>query len=452
MVINKIVDFILNSRYEKLSGNTITTIKRAFIDTIAVTVAAENQSLSLILRQVHKELSFEATDTTFATAIKSDPIEYAFLFGVMSHILDYDDVNFTFYGHPSVTLIPIILALAKENNLTGKEMMEAYSVGFEVQARLGESMGSEQYQTGWHTTSTIGIYGAVAAASKLLRFNGKQIKHVFGIASSFASGTRKNFGTMTKPIHVGLVARNAYLISKMVASGVTGSEDIFSSPLSIDSITTNKMVDFSALKKLGKEWEAEQNGIIFKKYPCCAFTHRSIDAVLDIVNKNEIKLTDVVKMEAFVHYKVPTVLIYDQPKTPTQAQFSMNYCLAAAFVDKEINLSTFSEQNVKRDSVKFLMNKVEMKIDSSQKDPYEKFSKVIIYTENEAYEKIIQFPKGHPKNPLSEDEMLIKFSDCLDVLYDSETKGLLYDCLSNLEDRDYGELERVLLKGGSPHD
>ena len=130
----------------------------------------------------------------------------------------------------------------------------------------------------------------------------------------------------------------------------------------------------------------------------------------------------------------------------------MNYCLAAAFVDKEINLSTFSEQNVKRDSVKFLMNKVEMKIDSSQKDPFEKFSKVIIYTENEAYKKIIQFPKGHPKNPLSEDEMLIKFSDCLDVLYDSETKGLLYDCLSNLEDRDYGELERVLLKGGSTHD
>ncbi|MBV7282872.1 MmgE/PrpD family protein, partial [Corynebacterium sp. TAE3-ERU30] len=334
------VDFILNSRYEKLSGNTITTIKRAFIDTIAVTVAAENQSLSLILLQVHKELSFEKTDTTFATAIKSDPFEYAFLFGVMSHILDYDDVNFTFYGHPSVTLIPIILALAKENNLTGSEMMEAYSVGFEVQARLGESMGSEQYQTGWHTTSTIGIYGAVAAASKLLSFNEKQIKHAFGIASSFASGTRKNFGTMTKPIHVGLVARNAYLISKMVASGVTGSEDIFSSPLSIDSITTHKMVDFSALKKLGKEWEIEQNGIIFKKYPCCAFTHRSIDAVLDIVNKNEIKLTDVVKMEALVHYKVPTVLIYDQPKTPTQAQFSMNYCLAAAFVDKEINLST----------------------------------------------------------------------------------------------------------------
>lgn len=447
MEINKIVDFILNSKYEKLSGNTITTIKRAFIDTIAVTVAAENQSLSLILRQVHKELSFEATDTTFATAIKSDPIEYAFLFGVMSHILDYDDVNFTFYGHPSVTLIPIILALAKENNLSGREMMEAYSVGFEVQARLGESMGSEQYQTGWHTTSTIGIYGAVTAASKLLSFNEKQIKHAFGIASSFASGTRKNFGTMTKPIHVGLVARNAYLISKMVARGVTGSVDIFSSPLSIDSITTHNKVDFSTLKKLGIEWEIEQNGMIFKKYPCCAFTHRSIDAVLDIVNNNEIKLTDVVKMEAFVHYKVPTVLIYDQPKTPTQAQFSMNYCLAAAFVDKEINLSTFSEQNVKRDSVKLLMDKVQMKIDSSQKAPDEKFSKVTIYTENEVFEKVIQFPKGHPKNPLSEDEMLIKFSDCLDVLYGSETKGLLYDCLNNLEDRDYGELERVLMRG-----
>lgn len=446
MPINNIVDFIMDSNYEELSNHAITTIKKAYKDTIAVTVAAENEPLSLILRELNEELNVEGTDSTFITALKREPSEYAFIVGVMSHILDYDDVNFTFHGHPSVTLIPIILALAKEYSLTGRKMIEAYSVGFEVQARLGESMGSEQYEMGWHTTATIGIYGAVAAVSNILGFNEKQIKHAFGIASSFASGTRKNFGTMTKPIHVGLVSRNAYLISKMVERGVTGSDDIFSSPLSIDHITTNKMVDFSPLKKLGQEWEIEQNGIIFKKYPCCAFTHRSIDAVLALVHKNEIKLSDVVKIEASVHYKVPRVLIYDKPRSATQAQFSMNYCLAAAFVDKEINLSTFSEQKLKRNSVKLLMDKVDMIIDPSQQDSEERFSKVKIYTGSKTYEKVIQFPKGHPKNPLTESEGISKFNDCLKGMYDRETRKMLYDCLSSLEDRDYGDLEGVLLK------
>src|SRR5699024_2989729 len=136
------------------------------------------------------------------------------------------------------------------------------------------------------------------AASKILDFNEQQIKHAFGLASSFASGTRKNFGTMTKPLHVGLVARNAYLISRLVSHGVTGSEDIFSSPLSIGSITTNNNIDFSPIQRLGEDWEIVQNVIIFKYYPCCVFSHRSIDAALNIVINLYVKLYDIVYIES----------------------------------------------------------------------------------------------------------------------------------------------------------
>lgn len=447
MPINHIGDFILETNYENLSMKTKEIIKKAFIDTIAVTIAAENKKLSLILREINEKKFSESYNSTVVTALKSNPSEFAFLFGTMSHILDYDDVNFTFYGHPSVTLIPTILALSKEKNLSGKKMIEAYAIGFEVQAKIGESMGKEQYQMGWHTTSTIGIYGAIAAASKLLSFDEKQIKSAIGLASSFASGIRKNFGTMTKPIHVGLVAKNALTISEMVEYGVTSNENIFSPPLSIDLITTNQSVDFSPLRRLGIDWEIEQNEIIFKKYPCCAFTHRSIDATLDMVKKYEIHHNDVEIIEALVHPIVPKVLIYEKPKSITEAQFSLYYCLAASIIDKKINLSTFAEQKIKRRFVRALMDKIQVKVDASQKDEaVEKFSTISINANGKKYESVIHFPKGHPENPLTEDEFLYKFHDCLKVLYTSEVRNSLYESLSHLEKRRYKDIEWLLLQ------
>lgn len=450
MEIDYIINFIHQTSFDDLPKEAVTVIKNSFIDTISSTIAAESDPLSEKVRNVNSAFFNQeyASDSLLQTAFQGNPISFCFTFGTMSHILDFDDVNFTFHGHPSVALIPVILGLAKELKSSGKEMLESYAIGFEVQARIGEAMGTDQYQAGWHVTSTIGIYGAVAAASKLLGLNKLQIQHAFGIASSLAGGTRKNFGTMMKPLHTGFAAMHAYQAVKLAQEGVTATENIFNHPLSIDTITSGKEVNFSTFKKLGDEWELINGGIIFKKYPCCAFTHRSIDAVIFLTKENDLKIEDLEKIDTAVHYKVPTVLIYPKPTSDLQGKFSMNYCLAAAFLDRQINLDTFDDEKIQSERVVQLMDKVSMHVASEQvegTDAQEQFSEVTITTQRGIFTKRIDFPKGHPKNPMNNEEFMKKFESCMSGRLTPSQAKSLYTILNCLEEYQYMDLEEIFL-------
>lgn len=439
MYLEKISNFIIDTNYESMPIEIYTPTKNAFIDTIGVTIAAEDEPASSIAKSVVPALFAQPEyETALKTALEGNAMTASFLLGTLSHVLDYDDVNFTFHGHPSVALIPMILALGKEENLTGKEMMEAYVIGFEVQARLGEALGVDQYLMGWHTTSTIGIYGAVAVASKILKLNKEQIMHAFGIASSLASGTRKNFGTMTKPLHVGFLAKNALTAVHLAANGATANTEFLKMPMSIDWIMGGQKADFSPIEKLGKEWEIIETGIIFKKYPCCAFTHRSIDATIALMNEHHLQAADIEKIEAAVHYKVPSVLIYPTPKDGFEGKFSMPFCLAKAAIDRKVDLATFSDEAVMDNQVQSLMKRVEMFIHPEQEkgsNPQEQFSEVTIHTAAKQYTKRVEYPLGHPKNPLSEQEIRQKFLDCSSSQLGQEKAEQLYQTLSDLESK-----------------
>src|SRR5699024_4661888 len=287
----QISHFIQNTSYQDIPKQARKNAHKAFTDTIAVSIAALKTEDVKILQNIFSEFC----DKNFAKNILSDiqdrrGDDAAFVWGALTHILDFDDVNFTFQGHPSATLIPIIMVLGKEHDLTGKQMLLAYAIGFEIQARIGEDIGSEQYNLGNHTTSTIGIFGAVAAASKILHLDDLKIRYAFGMASSLAEGSRKNFGTKTKPLHVAFLSRNVYWITRLIKHGIDATTDIFNEPISLDVLTTGQRISQKSIKKLGGTWELETFGTIMKKYPCCAYTHRSIDALLHILEKHPIKI------------------------------------------------------------------------------------------------------------------------------------------------------------------
>ncbi|WP_408011274.1 MmgE/PrpD family protein [Pseudalkalibacillus sp. A8] len=448
MYMDHICQFIEETNFDNIPDKAKEVIKKAFIDTFGVTVAADGDENSEVVKNMLPDLFQQETyPSSLYTAFKSSPVALSFLIGTMSHVLDYDDVNFTFHGHPSVALIPIILGLAKEKQLNGKDMIEAYAIGFEVQGRIGEAIGPSQYKNGWHTTSTIGIYGAIAAAAKILKLNSQQIKYAFGVASSLSSGTRKNFGTMTKPIHTGFTAMHAYMATKLAASNFTATDDIFSNPMGIDSIMSSKKEDFSSILKLGKVWELVEFGIIIKKYPCCAFTHRSIDAVIELADENNLDISEIEKIHTDVHYKVPPVLIYPNPKTGLEAKFSMQFCLAAGITIKNLNLGTFSVDNIQNPQVQELSSKVEMSIHPKQVEGTgtdERFSEVQIFTKDKVYNKKVEYPIGHPNRPLSEKELYQKFSDCTSTMV-KEDQEQLYQLLLNLESTDWSQVESIFL-------
>lgn len=437
-------NFITETTYGDLPEKSIKTAKLAFLDTIAVSIAGVESDEMRILSE---EVIGESNESILQRLENVSAKEFALLFGTLSHVIDYDDVNFTFHGHPSVALIPSIVTYAKyERPLSGKELILSYVIGFETQARIGEDIGDAQYKKGFHATSTLGIFGAAASLTKVMDLSYQQFCNLIGMCVSFSSGVRKNFGTMTKPLHVGLMAENVYFFSNLVRKGFTANAESFSEPMSYANISTGEHNELPSLKKLGQFWESADFGIIVKKYPCCAYTHRSIDGVLKLVKDKKIDVSLVTKIVARVNPKVQSVLIYPNAETPAEGKFSMQYCLSAALIDGYVNLSTFNEDQLKRKSIRGLMGKVEMEIDENQVGiNKEQQARVTIYTKNGQYDLTIEDPLGHPNNPLTKTLMEEKVGDCVDDFISKEKKESLFQICEQLPSHTSTDLLRIFL-------
>ncbi|WP_233192387.1 MmgE/PrpD family protein [Sporosarcina sp. P26b] len=429
----------MNTDFNDLPENSVKTAKLAFLDTIAVSLAGIGSEEMNIL----SEELIGGSDLSLLERLKeANEKDFALLFATLSHVIDYDDVNFTFHGHPSVALIPPLLTYGKfQNELSGKELILSYVIGFEVQARLGEDLGNAQYQRGMHVTSTLGIFGAAASLTKAMKLNFEQFSNLIGMCVSFSSGVRKNFGTMTKPLHVGIMASNVMLFANLVRKGFTSNPEAFSEPMSYSDVSTGSHNSLLAIKKLGEVWESADFGIIVKKYPCCAYTHRSIDSVIKLINDNDIDVSSITKVIAKVNPKVPTVLIYPNANTPAEGKFSMQYCLSAAIIDKEVNLNTFTQDRVDRSEIRVLMSKVEMEGDEAQIGVNkEQSASVTIYTADNVYHEMTEFPLGHPKNPLSEIQMFEKVADIVNENITRDNKELLLSLPKFLQDKTSADL------------
>jgi len=444
-IIKEIYDFIIKTNYDDLPDKSIETAKLAYLDTLSVSIAGlKSNEMRILIEDITKEngKSFLEIENN----LKDE--DFSLLLGTLSHVIDYDDVNFTFHGHPSVSLIPPILTYAKYiRAINGRELILSYLIGFEVQARIGEDIGDLQYNKGFHTTSTLGIFGAASSLAKLMNLSFNEFSNLLGMCTSFSSGTRKNFGTMTKPLHVGLLSRNVYFFSKLVKRGFTANKNSFAEPMSFAHITTGEHNKLKSLKKLGKIWESDDFGIIIKKYPCCAYTHRSIDGIIKLLETKELQSDSIKKVIAEVNPKVEKVLIYPNATTIAEGKFSMQYCLAAAIINGKVNLETFTKENLENNSIRKMMDKIEMKVDKDQKDTGKETRAVInVYTDNTKYQVTIEHPLGHPYNPLTINQIKEKVNDCVDSFISKTKKKKLINTCRDLPTYSSNELLDILIQ------
>lgn len=218
--------------------------------------------------------------------------------------------------------------------------------------------------------------------------------------------------------------------------------------MSFQEITAGEYVEMKSLTKLGNIWESSDFGIIVKLYPCCAYTHRSMDGVIQLKNESDINYEDIKSIEAIVNPKVEKVLIYPEAKTGGEGKFSMQYCLSAALLDEEISLKTFEDENVNRIKHQKLMKKISMVIDDKQKGQNkELYAKVRINTNETTFEKKIEFPLGHPNNPLSKEQMLTKVESSIGLIIEKEKINQLNTYCNNLPEYTSTDLLSVLIKG-----
>jgi len=419
-----IADFIHRSSAADFPDQAIEKSKKVIADTVACILAGANSEVTEHLL-AYLKMSGETGDSPIiGTAAHGSAEMAALINGTFGHALDFDDVLSMMPAHPSAVIIAVLLADLKRQPLSGKDLIEAHVIGVEVGGKIGLGITTGHYHRGFHGTGTLGIFCGVAALAKAWRLQHAVIQTAFGIAGSMSSGLRRNFGTMTKPLHTGWAARSAIAAVRLAMSGFTAAPDImeaktgFFAAYGVDESNITNTVEV-----LGKPWVITDPGIALKKFPCCYATHRGMDGILTLREKHGFTAADVVRADCRMPEGGMQVLTYPQPKTGLEAKFSLQYAIAAGIVDGAYSLSSFTDEAVKRPAIRNMMQRLRAFEDPACRgdDPLFEtrssgsrgFVEVDIELRNGVRDTIrIQRPPGHPSRELSCDNLEHKFRDC----------------------------------------
>jgi 2-methylcitrate dehydratase PrpD len=387
----------------------------AVLDTVGVTLAGVSEPGSLIARQVIVAEGGDAC-AVFGTMDRASMSGAALANGTAAHALDYDDMCFVSLAHPSAPLVPAVLAAGEAQGVSGRRVLDAYVVGFEIEARLGRLMNPRHYQRGWHCTSTLGTIGSAAAVSRLLGLDAAAAGHALAIAASQASGLKENFGTMVKPLHAGLAARNGALAALLARAGMTASELALDGPQGFLHAMDSEGTELAnAIEDLGTRWEILDTGITVKLYPSCAGTHPSLDAILDLRRRKKFTADDVERVDIDVDSIVPTILIYDRPATGLEGKFSLPFCAAAAVAFGRVGIDTFDADTLTNPQVMRLMSGVDMRVDPALDlgaAPLTHARVHITLRDGRVLTQEARGAKGYPEQPASDAELDAKFLAC----------------------------------------
>ncbi len=403
---------------DPLSGEVVALAKRTLIDTLGVALAARQEPPVQILARTLGDVP-PGTSTIWATGATADASSAALLNGTAGHALDFDDVTDIIYGHPSVVLWPAVFAVAEQEGSGGRSLLEAFVVGFGVQVAVATAMDVRaHYGVGWHSTATIGIIGAAAAASRLMGLDQEQTRCAIGLAASMAGGSRQNFGTMTKPLHPGLAARDAVYAARLAANGFTADIDQLDSPLGYFSMFAPGADTDAALAQLSGTDALLTAGINVKKYPCCYNTHRTADATLDLRTQESIEPADVRSVHVVLEPGGFDPLIHHRPRTGLQGKFSVEYVISAALLDGKVTLASFTDQAVQRREAQELIGKITWETASvppvGPEHWEQAYSVVTVKTSSDQFSFRTDVPRGDRRAPLSTAELEAKFTDCCD--------------------------------------
>jgi len=362
-VTSAIARYVATTSLEDFPPEAVHAAKGAIMDCLGCAVAGSREPLADILCQFVQSNGGSLRASVVGRGFRTSAPDAALINGAMAHALDYDDITQVTKTHPSATLLPAALALAEETGATGQDVLLAYMLGFEVACSVGEALSPAYYDDlGWHPTGPLGALGAAVAASRILKLGQSQTAMAISLAASQSAGLRQNFGTMTKPFHAGAAARSGVVAAKLVQGGFTAGADALEGRFGfMRAFSGGAGFDpEQVLNTLGKKCYLVESGVEVKKYPCCGSAHLALDAMFTMLKRQRIDPAQVERIEVKVDFDPPRSLIHRRPKAALEGKFSMEYCLAAALLDRHIGLGTFTDQQVLRPEAQALIPRVHM--------------------------------------------------------------------------------------------
>lgn len=442
-ITRELVEFCDGVKYENLSPEVIDRVKYHFLDFIGIASRGSRVESSQTVQRLVKDIGLVPDGAAIIGTDMSAAPEYAALAnGAAAHSLELDDLHNESSLHPAVAVFPAALAASVISSCDGKKFIEGVTAGYEVMTRLGKALNpGNHYARGFHPTGICGVFGAAAAAAKILELDLKQTINVLGIAGSQAAGSMEFLtdGSWTKRLHAGWAAHSGVIAALLAERGFTGPSTIIEGRFGFLHSYSDGADPDKVLANLGEPFEIMKTSI--KPHACCRYKQGPIDGILTIIRENSLKPEEVKQVTlgilkaGFPIVAEPRELKY-HPRTLVDAQFSMPFGAAVAILYGRASLNEYTQENIKSARVKEMMGRVSCVADPALETvfPRQWPASVELATEDGRRFSIrVDYPKGDPENPLTWQELLGKFDELTATIYPAERRQEIVSRVQTLE-------------------
>jgi len=456
-----VANYVFKTRYRDIPEDVVQLARGFILDGLGVALAGSTDECSRIVQAHIRQMAGNGEATVLGTKLSAPTPKAALANGVAGHAMDYDDTQLStskaaVYGlltHPTTPVLAAVLAVGEKEKIGGEDFVLAYILGVEVECRIADAINPRHYQSGFHSTATIGGLGAAVAVGKILKLKEEELIRTLGIAASMASGLRENFGTMTKPLHAGRAAENGVTAAMLARAGFTSAVNILEARRGFYNAMAGGYDENKIAGKLGGNYFMKEPGISIKPYPSGSLSHPAQDLILDLVKQHDLRAEDIEHIDVGSNSNVPNALIYPMPKTALEGKFSIPFCMAIAVVERKAGIAQFQDRKVRDKRVVEMMKRVTLYVDDEMEAlGYDKVrARVRIKLKNgRMIEGRYDVARGHPEKPMSWAELGDKFRDCADLVLPRKSAEEVVHLVARMEQlRSLSPLLSAL-SGGKP--
>ena len=432
-------EFVKNVAYNDVPAEALRIGTRCLIDGLGLFVAGSEEHSVKILAGEAQETGGKPEALLLGRGdIKVPAAAAARVLGTAGHAHDWDDSQVSkdpahVYGlltHPTIPPLASALAIAQKIGVVdGRTFMLAFLTGFEVECKISEWMLPQHYLRGMHSSATVGTFGAYAAAAKLLGLKGAELRSGFGIAASFAAGIRCNFGTMSKPLHVGRAAENGITAALLAARGFTADPDALDGPWGFFAVHGGGISPDKVSQGFGKIWTIIEPGVSIKPYPCGVLTHPTIDLMLKLVSENDIEPDNIEAVKVYAGTNILNPIRYPIAANHLQAKFSLPAALAMIALARKAGKREFSDGFVGSPAMQAMQRKITTEFDPEiEKMGFDKMrSRITIQLKDKSMVEgwADERYRGGPDNPMTDADLETKARSCCEGVLDERAIGSL---------------------------
>lgn len=434
------VAFLETVRFEDVPAEALRIGTRCILDALGLYVAGSEEHSVHILIDEAEEIGGRADAALLGRpGVKVPAPMAARVLGAAGHAHDWDDTQVSddpehVYGlltHPTIPPLTAALVVAQRlGGVDGRRLMLAFQAGYELECKISEWMLPQHYLQGMHSSGTVGTFGAFGAAAKLLGLSGDALRNGLGIAGSLAAGIRCNFGTMTKPLHVGRASENGVIAALLAQRGFGADPQSLDGEWGFFAVHGGGVSEAKTRQGFGRTWSILSPGVSIKPYPCGILTHPTMDLMMKLVIEHDVKPDEIESATVHAGTNILKPIRYPIAKNHLQAKFSLPAELAMIALARRAGKVEFSDDFVGAHAMQDMQRRIRTELDPEiERLGFDKVrSRIVIKrkdgstVEGAADERY----RGGPDNPMSDAELEDKVrSCCAGVLSDAQQDRLI---------------------------